>query len=156
MNNFIEEELDWCCCSPAVICLSCVCCDMRRFVGGLFIDEGPRAHWESFWSEEGPRIVWEFFLAWRRASKCVGVLCGVKKGLELWGSSSWSEEGPRVVREFFLACWGPRTAPSFVWCEDPSLWNVRTWCVNPVTYSLSSWRLKGVLHLFNVNVIAVP
>jgi len=29
----------------------------------LFIDEGPRAHWESFWSEEGPRIVWEFFLA---------------------------------------------------------------------------------------------
>ena len=64
---------------------------MRRFVGGLFIDEGPRAHWESFWSEEGPRIVW-------------GVLLGVKKGLDLCGSSSWSEEGPRVVREFFLAC----------------------------------------------------
>jgi len=33
----------------------------------------------------------------------VGVLLGVKKGLELCGSSSWSEEGPRIVREFFLA-----------------------------------------------------
>jgi len=48
---------------------------MRRFVGGLFIDEGPRAHWESFWSEEGPRI---------------------------GGSSSWREEGPRFVWEFFV------------------------------------------------------
>jgi hypothetical protein len=36
---------------------------MRRFAGGLFLDEGPRAHWEPFWSEEGPRIVREFFLA---------------------------------------------------------------------------------------------
>jgi hypothetical protein len=56
---------------------------MRHFAGGLFLGEGPRAHWESFWSEEGPQIVLEFFLAWRGASNCVGVLRGMKKGLEL-------------------------------------------------------------------------
>jgi hypothetical protein len=28
----------------------------------------------------------------------VGVLLGVKRGLELCESSSWNEEGPRVVR----------------------------------------------------------
>ena len=111
MNNLIEEELDWCCCSPAVICLSCVRCDMRRYVGGLFIDEGPRAHWEFFWSEEGPRIVWEFFLAWRRASNCVGVLRGVKKGLELWGSSSWREEDLEQRPAFLVR--GSRTVKSF-------------------------------------------
>jgi hypothetical protein len=59
------------------------------------------------------------FLEWRRASNSVGVLLGVKKGLELCGSSSWSEEGPRIVREFFLAWRGPRTASCSFRCEDP-------------------------------------
>ena len=60
------------------------------------------------------------FLECRRASNSVGVLLGVKKGLDMCGSSLWSEEGPRVVREFFVE-W--RRASS---CEGVLLGVLRT------------------------------
>ncbi len=130
-------------------CLFNVCIDMRRFAGGLFLNEGPRAHWGSFWSEEGPRIVWEFFLAWRRASNCVGVLREVKKGLELWGSSSWRVES----LEQCPAClvWGPRT----VWSPSGG-WRCHLRCVNPVTYSLSPEDCRESCTYSNVIISAVP
>jgi hypothetical protein len=65
----------------------------------------------------------------------VGVLLGVKKGLELCGSSSWSEEGPRIVREFFLACENLEQLPALLGVRTPygvkSFWRVK---MSPVMF----------------------